>query len=297
MSYIVEGMDGTGKSFLSASLSRMLQFQDGIGYSHSGRQFEFYEELKMVRTGTDNTIYDRLSHLSEQVYGPVLRGFFEPHFEHRAFDRACLSKRGVVILCDPGLEAAKKSWENNREYEVIKNVEQWMTGYYAYKKIKTHLPVVSYDWTNDSVADLVARVLKSSPSEDLGPGSGHFKQGNVLIVSDRCNLSEQCEVPFAAKNGSSMWLSRLLDEVDIPEEKLYWTNSFTWYGNKIDPGYIELMNPSKIFCLGKEAKKYLDSYGISYDNAFPHPQYWKRFHHYEPYLFVPALKEAADAIT
>jgi len=296
MSFIVEGMDGTGKSHLSAKLSRMFAFRDGVGYSHSGRKFGFYEEIKMVKSGSDNMIYDRLSHLSEQVYGPILRGFTEKWLGHRAFDRVCLSKRGVVILCDPGLEAAKKSWEANKEYEMIKNVDEWMTGYYAYQNLATHLPIVSYDWTRDTALDLFSRIEYCAPSEDLGPGSGHFKQGNVLIVADRCNLSEQCEVPFAAKNGSSMWLSNLLDESGIPENKLYWANSFTHDGNKVDPCYMEILEPSKIFALGREAEKYLKDVSVIPDESFPHPQYWKRFHYNSPYSFVSVLKRATDAI-
>ena len=254
MSFIVEGMDGTGKSHLSAQLSRMFAFRDGVGYSHSGRKFGFYEEIKMVKRGSDNMIYD------------------------------------------PGLEAAKKSWEANKEYEMIKDVDEWMTGYYAYQNLATHLPIVSYDWTRDTALDLFSQIEYCAPSEDLGPGSGHFKQGNVLIVADRCNLSEQCEVPFAAKNGSSMWLSNLLDESGIPEDKLYWANSFTHDGNKIDPCYIEILEPSKIFALGREAEKYLKDVSVIPDESFPHPQYWKRFHYNSPYSFVSVLKRATDAI-
>jgi hypothetical protein len=297
MSFIIEGMDGTGKSYLSAQLSRMFTFRDGVGYSHSGRKFGFYEEIKMVKSGSDNMIYDRLSHLSEQVYGPILRGFTEKWLRHRAFDRACLSKRGVVILCDPGIEAARKSWEANREYEVIKDLAEWTTGYYAYQKLITHLPVVYYDWTRDSTVELFSQLEYCSPSEDLGPGSGHFQQGNVLIVADRCNLIEQCEIPFAAKNGSSIWLSGLMDEANIPEDKLYWANSFTHDGNKIDPCYMDLLEPSKIFALGREAEKYLKGVGVVPDEIFPHPQFWKRFNYNSSYSFVSALKGATDAIT
>lgn len=289
MAIILEGCDGAGKSVLSKYLS--LQF--GWSVMHSDKM-DFWEEHRLISIRPGNMIYDRLAHLSEQVYGPVLRGEADPKIvkHRRIFDRMLLSRSGVVILCEPCLETTSKGWQKNLDSKGPENWDSFAKIYFGYKKLKTDLPVIRYDWENDSREALLQKILKTTPPFHRGPGVGSWKPGEVfLLVGDKTKLEEQRNIPFSSNKGCSAWLAEMLENSGISERDLYWTNAHTWEGSEIYPSYISELQPKGIFALGNNASKYLKKHGFEHEKV-PHPQYWKRFHHNKPYPLTSKILEA-----
>ena len=155
MAIILEGCDGAGKSVLSKYLS--LQF--GWSVMHSDKM-DFWEEHRLISTRPGNMIYDRLAHLSEQVYGPVLRGEADPKIvkHRRVFDRMLLSTSGVVVICEPCLETTCKGWQKNLDSKGPENWDSFAKIYFGYKGLKTDLPVIRYDWETDNYSELICQV-------------------------------------------------------------------------------------------------------------------------------------------
>ena len=292
MAIILEGCDGAGKS----TLAKKMETWEGFEVVHSDKM-DVWDEHQLISSKGPKTIFDRLAHLSDQVYGPVLREEFSSTIvkNRRIFDRMLLSLGGVVVLCEPCLETTCQGWQKNLDSKGPESWDAFAKIYFGYKQLKTDLPVITYDWENDNLVDLAAKVNKVTPTVNKGPGSGSWNPGAVvLLVGDKCNLKEQREIPFSSNNGSSTWLASELEDVGFPETRLYWANSTLWDGREIYPDYISDLDPVKIYGLGDTASKYLHKHGFTHETG-PHPQHWKRFHYSEPYPLITSLLETWHA--
>ena len=141
MAIILEGCDGAGKSTLAKKLGESYQFE----VVHSDKM-NYWEEYKLISSKGSNVIFDRLSHLSDQIYGPVLRDeHSSPVVKNREiFDKMLLDMNGVVILCEPCLETTCKGWEKNLDSKGPENWEDFSKIYFGYKHLKTDLPVITF---------------------------------------------------------------------------------------------------------------------------------------------------------
>ena len=155
MAIILEGCDGAGKSTLAEKLRKHYKFE----VIHSDKM-NYWEEHKLISSKGPNTIFDRLSHLSDQIYGPILRNDHNsPVVKNRkVFDKMLININGVVILCEPCLETTSKGWQKNLDSKGPENWDSFAKIYFGYKGLKTDLPVIRYDWETDNYSELICQV-------------------------------------------------------------------------------------------------------------------------------------------
>lgn len=279
---ILEGPDGGGKS----TLARSLASKRGVTV-HFGLLDNLFENYLQVTRFIDPVLCDRL-HLSEQAYGPSVRGKDAlPASQRRMLERVLLSKQAVVILCLPPVEVCLKAFNSRPETEYLQKEELLRAVYARYDtQLTTDLPTVSYDYTSNKVAELLEKVELARSPLNLGPGVGQFSQRSTLLVGDQLN---QGDFPFVSLTGCSPWLADQLESAGVGEDQLYWVNAKTAADQPTDPDFIDKLQPAKVIALGEVAAGWCRDAGVVHVQV-PHPQFWKRFHHRRPY---PLLKELA----
>ena len=291
---ILEGPDGSGKSHL---LERMKK-PDSAFYRWGKRHYsksDFRWMLHDLWADPDRFIYDR-AYLSEQIYGPLLRDEDKiGKSGRRMLDRVALSKQGIVVLCIPPFEVAKKAWASRKEEELIQDGNLYNQLYSEYLSLETDLPIIQYDWTVDTYMDLERRLLEAMPNKNLGYGIGNYSGSSTLLVGDMVKHRGQFEACFCWDQGSAPWLADKLEEASIPEDRLYWINARNYLGRVNPADFIEKMNPENIVALGNKAASWCDNNSLAYEKV-KHPQYWKRFKSKEEYPLIPLLKERISGL-
>lgn len=287
---VIEGPDGAGKSTLADQLAALYGRTTVL---HQG-PFEsdpFHETLETLRPRLErgeSVIWDR-SHLGEQVYGPIFRdGDGLGSVNRRMLERWMLSYRAAVVLCYPPFGVALKNWERRHEREMFK--DRFAEQYTAWKRIETELPVVGYDYRVQSAYELKNVLDRSRPPVNRGPGIGHFAGGVTLLVGDQVNTSGGPQLPFVGTTGCSPWLTSMLNKARIPERVLYWVNTRDPKGGWTDFSFLRDLRPERVVALGKTASERLSFLCVGHLTA-PHPQYWKRFCHADPYPLIKLLRE------
>jgi len=122
-------------------------------------------------------------------------------------------------------------------------------------------------------------------------GVGNYCTGTIVLVGEQAsNPTEKTanQQPFCSDKGCSGWLNLLLEQEQIPEEKLFWLNAKNNDGTLIDPKVIENIAPKVVITLGKTACDLLSRSNISYLHHY-HPQYWKRFRNKQRYPLLDTL--------
>jgi hypothetical protein len=134
--------------------------------------------------------------------------------------------------------------------------------------------------------------LKEQTAPVWAHGVGAFVTGNILLIgeqaSDPTNAPEQ--QPFCSSKGCSGWLNRLLEQEEIPEERLFWLNALNNDGSRVQlQRYVAELRPSHVVALGSVASKLCQEQNVLH-HRFYHPQYWKRFHSKKPYALIEFLR-------
>ena len=127
-------------------------------------------------------------------------------------------------------------------------------------------------------------------------GAGSYTRGVVLLVGERTSHPEQNKyhAPFCSTKGCSGWLNAKLEEAEIPEKELFWINALDNDGTPMNLRKIyDELEPRQVLALGNVARDHLQKAGISH-GMVPHPQYWKRFKHKEPYPLITVLKSITN---
>lgn len=123
MVVVLEGPDCAGKTTLARALVDTL----GLGYHHEGPPPRgvpvgyYYKTIfdQVSRNSRRGVVFDRLA-LSEEVYGPVLRG--RSGFGPGEYDEfaAHVAPRAVQVLCLPPLKTCLSAWEADKEKQLLK---------------------------------------------------------------------------------------------------------------------------------------------------------------------------------
>ena len=286
MRFILEGPDGAGKTTLAETLK-------GSTWHHS-----YYPELRTMFTESVKSIVsgslcvDRM-YYSELVYAPIYHKVQQRYGNMtRMLDRTIMGYDRVVVMCLPDYETCHKAWASGRE-EMVSDEAEFKAIYDAYTKLTINTPHVYYDWTRESIDELVEKVEALNFPKNLGPGIGLFKEGNILIVGDKpSNPLLGFDLPFVHLDGCSPWLADQLAKTDVPEASLYWVNGFGLNGTMTDPKFLDQLKPSKIIALGSQAQRWCEIAGVNHLKT-EHPQYWKRFRNADTYPLVNILRSLA----
>jgi hypothetical protein len=129
-------------------------------------------------------------------------------------------------------------------------------------------------------------------------GAGSFTKGSIMLVGEQTSHPERNKyhAPFCSIKACSGWLNSLLEEANIPEDRLFWVNALDNDGTEVNLTRLyEQITPPLVFALGNIAKAQLTKHNLPYIHV-PHPQYWKRFKSKEAYLLIPLLTNSLKKI-
>lgn len=219
----------------------------------------------------------------------------------RMLDRIALGCSAKIAYCYADTRTYAENVNKISSYDKMKDLivqmhEQWewliSAQNLSVTKINTSDPGFILD------LDLLEDQVKIFNELNLGPGIGRWKiSGVVLLVGDKHGPSLQpyqvnSNIAFCdmAKVGSSFWLSQKLDEANIPEDRLYWINSYDKSNLPTNSEFVHKLNPITILALGDVAAGWCEKNQLRYE-PFSHPQYHKRFKFSDPYPLIERLKE------
>lgn len=292
MLVLLDGPDGAGKSTLAGQLQDAMP---GAAYMHhgpykgaSGAELAsaLMVSMRPSFAGVD-TVVDRCW-LSEPVYAAVYRkqpSRLSPSHV-RMLERAALTQAGVIVMCLPPFEVCVRAFTSGRD-EMMSDLEDLRRVYERYALgPETDLPVVKYDFTTDSVDDLIAKI-----------DALDYPRPKAVLIGDRPSLRTHAQrvyhVPFVtfSGRGCSDWLADQLDTAGIRERDLDWYNAYDSENTPLDPGV--LVEGAVVVAMGRSAEQWCVDHGISH-RFCPHPNSHKRFHHHKPYILVDILKEICN---
>lgn len=290
MNLILEGPDGAGKTTLANTIKQA--WPETIYHHHGPDKHllstelasRYMVSLRPALRGTD-LVMDR-SWLSEPIYATVYRGTASriTPVQRRMLERAALQAGMVVVRCLPGEERCVETFLTGRE-EMLNNAEQLRAVYQAYESgLDTWLPVVDFNYTKDSVDDLLKRARAARFSS----------KPRVVLLGDRPAVRNPAQaiyaVPFVSFTGlgCSAWLAEQLDSEGIAEHALAWFNAYDAGGKPLNPKCLAKDVP--VVALGNQASRWCVEHGVAHQ-LVPHPQAHKRFAFNEPYALLRVLKE------
>lgn len=302
---ILEGPDCAGKTTLAEAVLR-----DYWGISRHQGPFHGSEPVMnqvvdaVLRGGSAVRVFDRLYH-GERVYGPIYRGEDRLGAAHqRMLDRFMLTRDAVLVKCIAPWSVMKDLWLKRADDERFASdgVDKYVKVWTEYGHLTTFLPTINWDFTKDNPRELIGRIHEAKRgynAQAIQTGVGSWRPGiSTLIVGEAPGkwLMDKYKVPltFIAPNGNGPWFAEKLKRWGIDERELFWVNAKTVDGKTQDAGFLDDLQPKRIIALGERAKLWAQLNGEQ-PEAYPHPAYWKRFHHNEPYPLAQAFGDTAWA--
>lgn len=151
---IVEGPDGAGKTTLVEHLLSVTKDSTSI---HCGvpdippTRYFTAQALEGWWSGKDCVIFDRF-HLSEQVYGPIMRGGDGLGEVGRVVIEDFITAifRPVVVVARPEFATCEKIWSGRHTEEYVKTQASFKKVWERYATIRTSLKLHLYDYENES---------------------------------------------------------------------------------------------------------------------------------------------------
>ena len=294
---IFEGVDGAGKTTAAKEYADEIKAR----YVHFPALKEvrislprlYVEAMLPALLGYQDVVFDR-SWYSEPIYGEVFRAG-----ANRVGTASCLMLErlamrcgGVVVNCDPGWDAIRRSYEARQKEEMLTSLALVGQAYQAYQRqvSSIQLPIFQFDYT---VGDAYWRTWEDDrmSRHPAHRGTAGNLSARIVLVGD--GLAERKETdawyqwPFASfsAQGCSRWLTEQLFNHGINERDLLWLNS----SDADLLTKIESMTNSTIVALGREAEAALLKQGLA-ATFVEHPQAWKRFHANETYPLIKLLR-------
>lgn len=163
---IFEGCDCSGKTTIAKKFADMHNFDyrhfDAALFVKTPPEFYgfFRSALDDIYTSGRPTVFDRCW-LSERPYHSSFRANTPERYTStllRRLDIRALAFGAVVVYCDPGFEKIEEEFLKRQDNEYLDNVDQLRKTYEYYKLVSTHIPVVKFDYTKDTVEDLSERI-------------------------------------------------------------------------------------------------------------------------------------------
>lgn len=284
MIIILEGPDGAGKSTLARELYNVLSQEDDTSIVHHGpykgvdgaelSKLYFASMLPAI-TYNKHVILDR-SWYSEPIYADVYRkteSRITPSVR-RMLERCALAKGAVVIYCRPPVEQCIEAFGARVEYldsttqlkAVAEKYDQWYDTFNG-------MPIFEYDYTQQSIDDVLEGLEFLSNPLNPYRGGGNFKKGNILMLCSKWKVQRvkrnAVVVPYINFNehlnetpSASTVIANELEHLGISEHDLFWCNVEGPDGEVLDTRIIDDMQPSMVVAVGMAPLLWAKSHGI-----------------------------------
>lgn len=141
--------------------------------------------------------------------------------------------------------------------------------------------------------------LENAWKPGLGPSwnlSGTVRPGNCLLVGDQVSDREGAAPwPFFAPNGSSRYLSKVLGDLWLDEDRLAIMNAYPLTSTAEEHELIRqaVQTCGRVVALGRRAAEQLGELGIIVNHTVRHPQHARRFTHHDR-SYEDELERAID---
>lgn len=287
---IFEGCDGSGKSTAAKRYASLT----GAKYVHfeamkevgGGLPKMYVEAMMPALLGYQDVVFDRCW-ISELPYGTVFRGGRDRigYPRCKMLERLAMRCGAVVVWCDPGWEAVKRSYHLRKDEEMLNDELQLSTVYDMYKDQVTELPYITYDYQERPInlLGLVEEIeCLRMPCHPTDFNTAGNLAARTVIVGDsflpRTNFDSFYQWPFASfeRPNCGIWLSEQLILAGVCEYDLLWINS------DMNLELIYELNPNLVIALGMDAQTALYKYKIR-ASSIPHPGHFMKFHQEEEY--------------
>lgn len=158
----------------------------------------------------------------------------------------------------------------------------------AFRGFSKRPDVLTCDRRITSVEDITLTLSINNCVQPKGLDSmnlnGNIADPEYLFVGDQIQqkFKNFKQWPFHDDAASAFFITSILQELDVPEEKLAWSNA-----NENDSSVITRFleyRCARVVALGKEATRRLKSLGITPEFSIPHPSWAKRFNKRDEYL-------------
>jgi hypothetical protein len=134
-----------------------------------------------------------------------------------------------------------------------------------------------------------------------GPGIGNWAAPALLVGSGPAQAGTPPYWPFISSrpDGPAAWLTEQLELAGVREEDLYWMNAQTVVdGNLVcEDASTVLENPWRlVVCMGEEALKWAEDWGLSNMVLAPYPTWWWNYRRGKDYPALKAIEGACSGV-
>jgi predicted ATPase len=282
---ILEGPDGAGKTTLAKELEKCgyVYVHHGVPTEEEGKDL-FAWRLKALLDAREfqSVVFDRL-HLSERIYGPVMRGAsLHTELHEKLIERYLHAQGGQVVICLPPWRVVLNNWMKNQENEYVDSPQKLKRIYDAYEKLQG--PYMCFDYTIYNVQAFAKGLteIENYKLPDTWVGSPNAR---FLFVGERANGLP--DLPFMEAKNSSLYLHECIDAAGYQESEIAFTNAYQADGSLNNLLYNPY-HPTTVIALGNVAHVALRDVQHA---LVAHPAYWKRFHANERQTYVDTLSK------
>lgn len=216
----------------------------------------------------------------------------------RMLERVLLAQQAIVVFCMTRQDLALELWRERQDTEFLQKEQQFLEAYTLWNELlgcgNIQLPYIMYDLERTSYESIKTAARMQRAPENKGPGIGMYRTSSIVLVGEQVNPNvDTNDWPFVAEDGSSYWLTQQLEELGVPENKLYWVNAIGREGFETPPFFLENLRPYKVITLGKTAELWAKRNKIEQwtkaVRSISHPAYHKRFKANETYQLEEAI--------
>lgn len=296
---IIEGPDGSGKTTLVKHIKSETHLGVMKPYYPKVNQLSYYLHTPPLYAGYFLERY----YLSELAYPQFKsdRDVMEPWRQFQ-IEASLLPYSAVIFYLRPSRETIIKNINTRGDHYVSESDVDRMLEVYDELIKKSFLPVVKYDFENDSPEGKIEEAMaKFTYGEFEVSGlrhnlfTGSSQKDGVMIVGDEPSnksIGSGYIKGFQSDKGSSSFLHQMLYEAGIYKHTMpYFTNFGKGFDNekdKIDAlvEEIEAIKPRKVIAMGKDVAT-----KVPMGEFLEHPSYVKRFSSGNTDWYVEKIKE------
>jgi hypothetical protein len=309
---ILDGPDATGKTTLQECLCNepnSVPIHLTWNKEIAPRMFDYQTEemLKAVELSQDHLVVVDRHWISEKIYGQVFRGGSPWPVMGRMMDRVWQKHAALYIITLPvqnesGFEAAilrhRKNIDEAHPYgdeqfkELLKQYSKFYDDNFTRADFMNY--IIEFDGRNllsfkDHAFSRLQYLRDSQYQPALNPANqnilGHAAKSRVLMIGEQVNRKDNAFAwPFYEYRCSSLFISEVIDELNLNEYKMMWVNVFNEdgsYNNLIDE--IIIKHGLRPIAMGDTVVKALAKHGFKRIQKIMHPSHAMQFNKREEF--------------